>query len=75
MKQPRGLEMARSDWTLLVRRFQGGLLYRIFQGEPYKESVVDYARDTPAEHKGDQLRRQAMVKTALPALISQGLPN
>lgn len=51
----RGLEMARSDWTLLARRFQEGLLSRIFQGEPYREFVVDYARDTLAGHKDDQL--------------------
>ncbi|GKS96871.1 DNA polymerase II [Acidovorax sp. SUPP2825] len=51
----RGLEMARSDWTLLARRFQEGLLSRIFQGEPYREFVVEYARDTLAGQKDDQL--------------------
>jgi DNA polymerase-2 len=40
----RGLEMARSDWTLLARQFQEGLLSRIFHGEPYREFVTDYAR-------------------------------
>ncbi len=40
----RGLEMARSDWTLLARRFQEGLLSRIFHGEPYRAFVADYAR-------------------------------
>ncbi|MDP9990546.1 DNA polymerase-2 [Variovorax boronicumulans] len=39
----RGLEMARSDWTPLARRFQEGLLSRIFHDEPYKEFVTDYA--------------------------------
>ncbi|MFI8619225.1 DNA polymerase II [Acidovorax sp. NPDC077693] len=40
----RGLEMARSDWTLLARQFQEGLLSRIFHGEPYQAFVADYAR-------------------------------
>ena len=40
----RGLEMARSDWTLLARQFQEGLLSRIFHGEPYRVFVADYAR-------------------------------
>src|SRR3989344_3083785 len=40
----RGLEMARSDWTLLARQFQEGLLSRIFHGEPYRAFVTDYAR-------------------------------
>lgn len=42
----RGLEMARSDWTLLARQFQEGLLSRIFRGEPYQAFVADYARST-----------------------------
>ncbi|OYU42523.1 MAG: DNA polymerase II, partial [Burkholderiales bacterium PBB4] len=42
----RGLEMARSDWTLLARRFQEGLLSRIFHGEPYREFVSSYAQAT-----------------------------
>lgn len=40
----RGLEMARSDWTLLARHFQEGLLSRIFHGEPYRSFMVDYAQ-------------------------------
>jgi len=51
----RGLEMARSDWTPLARQFQEGLLSRIFQGEPYKAFVTDYARATLAGAKDDLL--------------------
>jgi DNA polymerase-2 len=51
----RGLEMARSDWTPLARQFQEGLLSRIFQGEPYKAFVTDYARATLAGGKDDLL--------------------
>ncbi|MFM9924584.1 DNA polymerase II [Variovorax sp. H27-G14] len=51
----RGLEMARSDWTPLARQFQQGLLSRIFQGEPYKAFVTDYARATMAGGKDDLL--------------------
>lgn len=42
----RGLEMARSDWTLLARQFQEGLLSRIFHGLPYREFVTEYAQAT-----------------------------
>ncbi|MNU72662.1 DNA polymerase II [compost metagenome] len=51
----RGLEMARSDWTPLARQFQEGLLSRIFQGEPYKAFVTDYAKATLAGAKDDLL--------------------
>ncbi len=51
----RGLEMARSDWTLLARQFQEGLLSRIFHDQPYKEFVTDYARSTLAGAKDDLL--------------------
>lgn len=49
----RGLEMARSDWTLLARQFQDGLLSRVFQGEPYQQYVDDYVQATlSGEHDG-----------------------
>ena len=51
----RGLEMARSDWTLLARQFQEGLLSRVFQGEPYREYIADYVRSTLAGEKDDLL--------------------
>ena len=51
----RGLEMARSDWTLLARQFQEGLLSRIFHGKPYREFVTEYARATLAGAKDDLL--------------------
>lgn len=51
----RGLEMARSDWTLLARQFQEGLLSRVFNGEPYKEFVADYVDATLACKNDDQL--------------------
>lgn len=47
--------MARSDWTLLARQFQEGLLSRIFHGQPYKEFVTDYAQATLAGAKDDLL--------------------
>ncbi len=40
----RGLEMARSDWTPLARKFQEGMLPRVFHGEPYRAFVADYVR-------------------------------
>lgn len=51
----RGLEMARSDWTPLARQFQQGLLSRVFQGQPYRDYVIDYAQATLAGHKDDLL--------------------
>lgn len=51
----RGLEMARSDWTLLARQFQEGLLSRVFKGEPYQQWVAEYVDATIAGLKDDQL--------------------
>lgn len=51
----RGLEMARSDWTLLARRFQEGLLSRVFKGEPYQQWVAEYVAATLAGHKDELL--------------------
>lgn len=51
----RGLEMARSDWTLLARQFQEGLLARVFKGKPYKDFVAEYVDATLAGEKDEQL--------------------
>lgn len=51
----RGLEMARSDWTLLARQFQEGLLARVFKGKPYKDFVAEYVNATLAGEKDGQL--------------------
>ena len=63
----RGLEMARSDWTLLARQFQEGLLSRIFHGQPYKEFVTDYARATLAGAKDDLLVYRKRLRHRLDA--------
>jgi DNA polymerase II len=65
----RGLEMARSDWTPLARQFQQGLLSRIFQGEPYKEFVTDYARSTLAGAKDDLLIYRKRLRHRLDAYL------
>ncbi|MGJ7555756.1 DNA polymerase II [Variovorax sp. RB3P1] len=65
----RGLEMARSDWTLLARQFQEGLLSRIFQGEPYKAFVTDYARATLAGTKDDLLIYRKRLRHPLDAYL------
>ncbi|MFH0133209.1 DNA polymerase II [Variovorax sp. VaC1] len=65
----RGLEMARSDWTPLARQFQEGLLSRIFQGEPYKEFVTDYARSTLAGAKDDLLVYRKRLRHQLDAYL------
>ena len=44
----RGLETVRSDWTPLAKRFQGGLLERIFKGDAYADFVREYVRDLRA---------------------------
>ena len=51
----RGLEMVRSDWTLLARQFQEGLLSRIFRGEPYIGFIADYVKETRAGRKDELL--------------------
>ena len=51
----RGLEMARSDWTLLARQFQEGLLARVFKGKPYKDFVAEYVDATLTGKKDEQL--------------------
>ena len=65
----RGLEMARSDWTPLARQFQEGLLSRIFQGEPYKAFVTDYARSTLAGGKDDLLIYRKRLRHRLDAYL------
>lgn len=65
----RGLEMARSDWTPLARQFQEGLLSRIFQGEPYKAFVTDYARSTLAGQKDDLLIYRKRLRHRLDAYL------
>ncbi len=47
----RGLEMVRSDWTMLARQFQEGLLSRIFHGKPYTGFITDYVQETLAGKK------------------------
>lgn len=71
----RGLEMARSDWTLLARQFQEGLLSRIFRGEPYREFVVDYARATLAGEKDDQLVYRKRLRHRLDAYTANVPPQ
>lgn len=65
----RGLEMARSDWTLLARQFQEGLLSRIFHGQPYREFVSDYARATLAGAKDDLLIYRKRLRHRLDAYL------
>jgi len=65
----RGLDMARSDWTPLARQFQEGLLSRIFQGEPYKEFVSDYAQSTLAGEKDDLLIYRKRLRHRLDAYL------
>ncbi len=65
----RGLEMARSDWTPLARQFQEGLLSRIFQGEPYKAFVTDYAKATLAGAKDDLLIYRKRLRHQLDAYL------
>lgn len=65
----RGLEMARSDWTPLARQFQEGLLSRIFQGEPYKAFVTDYAQSTLAGAKDDLLIYRKRLRHRLDAYL------
>jgi len=42
----RGLEVARSDWTVLAQQFQQGLFKLVFNSEPYEDFVREYARKT-----------------------------
>ncbi|SEK15888.1 MULTISPECIES: DNA polymerase II [unclassified Variovorax] len=65
----RGLEMARSDWTPLARQFQEGLLSRIFQGEPYKAFVTDYAQSTLAGQKDELLIYRKRLRHRLDAYL------
>ena len=51
----RGLETVRSDWTPLAKRFQGGLLERIFKGDAYADFVREYVRDLRAGLMDDAL--------------------
>jgi len=63
----RGLEMARSDWTPLARQFQEGLLTRIFNDEPHRAFVTDYAQATLAGEKDDLLIYRKRLRHRLDA--------
>lgn len=63
----RGLETARSDWTLLARQFQEGLLSRIFHREPYQEFVAEYVKATLAGEKDDLLIYRKRLRHRLDA--------
>ncbi|WP_295983311.1 DNA polymerase II [uncultured Variovorax sp.] len=65
----RGLEMARSDWTLLARQFQEGLLSRIFRGEPYEEFVREYVRSTLSGAKDELLVYRKRLRHRLDAYL------
>ncbi|MBF5007220.1 DNA polymerase II [Diaphorobacter caeni] len=71
----RGLEMARSDWTPLARQFQEGLLSRVFQGAPYREFVIEYARATLAGHMDDLLIYRKRLRHRLDAYVANVPPQ
>ncbi|WP_424953512.1 DNA polymerase II [Comamonas thiooxydans] len=71
----RGLEMARSDWTLLARQFQEGLLSRVFQGVPYREFVIEYAHSTLAGKKDDLLIYRKRLRHRLDAYVANVPPQ
>lgn len=71
----RGLEMARSDWTLLARQFQDGLLSRVFKGEPYKEFVAEYVQATLAGHKDHELIYRKRLRNHLDEYVKNVPPQ
>ncbi len=71
----RGLEMARSDWTLLARQFQEGLLSRVFQGVPYREFVIEYAHSTLAGKKDDLLIYRKRLRHRLDSYVANVPPQ
>ena len=71
----RGLEMARSDWTLLARQFQEGLLSRVFQGLPYRDFVIDYAHSTLAGKKDDLLVYRKRLRHRLDDYVANVPPQ
>ncbi|MFA9283499.1 DNA polymerase II [Comamonas sp. SY3] len=71
----RGLEMARSDWTLLARQFQEGLLSRVFQGLPYRDFVIGYAQATLAGQKDDLLVYRKRLRHRLDAYVANLPPQ
>ncbi|WP_120967226.1 DNA polymerase II [Comamonas sp. lk] len=71
----RGLEMARSDWTPLARQFQEGLLSRVFQGAPYRDFVIEYARSTLAGKKDDLLIYRKRLRHRLDAYVANVPPQ
>lgn len=51
----KGLEVVRTDWTVLAKEFQQALYQRIFLGEPYRDYVRDYVQRTLAGEYDDRL--------------------
>ena len=71
----RGLEMARSDWTLLARKFQEGLLTRIFHGQPFREFVSSYAQATLDGAMDDLLVYRKRLRHRLDAYLVNTPPQ
>jgi DNA polymerase II len=63
----RGLETVRSDWTPLAKRFQGGLLERIFKRQPYADFVREYVQDLRAGRMDDALVYRKRLRGRLDA--------
>ncbi|MFJ4345676.1 DNA polymerase II [Pseudomonas sp. NPDC089401] len=51
----KGLESVRTDWSPLARRFQQELYGRIFRGQPYRDYIREYVRQTLAGELDDLL--------------------
>ncbi len=61
----KGLETVRSDWTPLARQFQQELYGRIFRGQPYRDYLQQYVRDTLAGAQDDLLVYRKRLRRTL----------
>ncbi|BAO94202.1 DNA polymerase (plasmid) [Caballeronia insecticola] len=71
----RGLETARSDWTPLAQRFQRELYMKIFKGEPYRDFVQTYVRETRAGKLDDLMIYRKRLRQNLNSYVRHVPPQ
>lgn len=67
----KGLESARSDWSLLARQFQQELYRRIFHDEPYK----DYVQEIVNKLRSGEYENELVLRKRLRRRLEQYVKN
>ena len=70
-----GLESVRRDWSEVSKRFQLGLLERVFPDEPVEQFVRDFVADLRAGRFDDELAYRKAVRKDLDAYTKTTPPH